>query len=237
MRILVMGHKGMLGSDLMDVLGRDHEVSGVDVGEFDITSAPDCLRVVGDFRPGVIVNAAAYTDVDGCETNRDACFAVNAEGVRNLACACKDSGAKIVHYSTDYVFDGTKGKPYLEDDPCRPINAYGESKRKGEQVLIETAENHVLIRTAWLYGRRGRTSSRPFWQSQGRRDAAGCRRPGGFSHLQLRSCPGNKSAGRTRVPGHLPRHEPGRLQLVPVRGKDSRICPGLRRDRGAHPVP
>ncbi|HEX7538908.1 MAG TPA: NAD(P)-dependent oxidoreductase, partial [Syntrophales bacterium] len=152
MRILVMGHKGMLGSDLMDVLGRDHEVSGVDIGEFDITSAPDCLRVVGMFNPEVIVNAAAYTDVDGCETNRDACFAVNAEGVRNIAYACKDSGAKIVHYSTDYVFDGTKGEPYLEDDPCRPINTYGASKRKGEELLIETAENHVLIRTAWLYG-------------------------------------------------------------------------------------
>jgi dTDP-4-dehydrorhamnose reductase len=155
MRILVMGHKGMLGSDLMDVLARDHEVSGVDIAEFDITSAPDCLRVVGEFYPEVIVNAAAYTDVDGCETNREACFAVNAEGVRNIAYACKDSGAKIVHYSTDYVFDGTKGEPYLEDDPCRPINTYGASKRKGEELLIETSENHVLIRTAWLYGRQG----------------------------------------------------------------------------------
>jgi dTDP-4-dehydrorhamnose reductase len=76
--------------------------------------------------------------------------------VRNIACACKDSGAKIVHYSTDYVFDGTKGEPYLEDDPCRPINTYGASKRKGEEWLIETAENHVLIRTAWLYGRQGK---------------------------------------------------------------------------------
>jgi dTDP-4-dehydrorhamnose reductase len=156
MRILVMGHKGMLGSDLMDVLARDHEVSGVDIAEFDITSAPDCLRVVGEFNPEVIVNAAAYTDVDGCETNREACLAVNAEGVRNIANACKDSGAKIVHYSTDYVFDGTKGEPYLEDDPCRPINTYGASKRKGEELLIETAENHVLIRTAWLYGRQGK---------------------------------------------------------------------------------
>jgi dTDP-4-dehydrorhamnose reductase len=156
MRILVMGHKGMLGSDLMEVLGRDHEVNGVDIGEFDITSAPDCVRVVEEFKPDVIVNAAAYTDVDGCETNRDACFAVNAEGVRNVASACKASNAKIVHYSTDYVFDGTKGEPYLEDDPCRPINAYGESKHKGEQHLIRTAENHVLIRTAWLYGRQGK---------------------------------------------------------------------------------
>ncbi len=156
MKILVMGHKGMLGSDLMTVLGRDDEVSGVDVGEFDITSAADCLRVIGEFNPAVVVNAAAYTDVDGCETNRDACFAVNAEGVRNVALACRDRGAKVVHYSTDYVFDGTKMEPYLEDDPCRPINAYGASKRKGEEHLIETVENHVLIRTAWLYGRQGK---------------------------------------------------------------------------------
>jgi dTDP-4-dehydrorhamnose reductase len=156
MRMLVMGHKGMLGSDLMDVLGRDHEVNGVDIGEFDITSAGDCIRVVEEFKPDVVVNAAAYTDVDGCETNRDLCFAVNAEGVRNIASACRGSSAKIIHYSTDYVFDGTKREPYLEDDPCRPINTYGESKRKGEQVLIEAAENHVLIRTAWLYGRQGK---------------------------------------------------------------------------------
>ncbi|MGE5844240.1 MAG: dTDP-4-dehydrorhamnose reductase [Syntrophaceae bacterium] len=156
MKILVMGHKGMLGSDLMAVLGRDHEVSGVDVGEFNITSAADCLRVIGEFNPAVVVNAAAYTDVDGCETNREACFAVNAEGVRNVALACRDRGAKVVHYSTDYVFDGTKMEPYLEDDPCRPINAYGASKRKGEEHLIETVENHVLIRTAWLYGRQGK---------------------------------------------------------------------------------
>ncbi len=156
MRILVMGHKGMLGSDLVEVLGRGHDVAGVDVGDFDITSAADCARVVREFRPGTVVNAAAYTDVDGCETNRDACFAVNADGVRNVAEACKAAGAKAVHYSTDYVFDGTKGEPYFEDDPCRPINAYGESKRRGEEALIETVERHVLIRTAWLYGRQGK---------------------------------------------------------------------------------
>ena len=156
MRILVMGHRGMLGSDLVDVLGRDHDVAGVDVDDFDITSAADCDRVIREFRPGTVVNAAAYTDVDGCETHRDACFAVNADGVRNVAEACKSSGAKVVHYSTDYVFDGTKGEPYLEDDPCRPINAYGESKRRGEEALVETLERHVLIRTAWLYGSRGK---------------------------------------------------------------------------------
>jgi dTDP-4-dehydrorhamnose reductase len=156
MRILVMGHRGMLGSDLMEVLGRDHEVSGVDVAEFDITSSADCERVIGEFQPRAVVNAAAYTDVDGCETNREACFAVNAEGVRNVAEACRASAAKVVHYSTDYVFDGTKGAPYVEDDPCRPISAYGESKRRGEEHLVGTAGNHLLIRTAWLYGRQGK---------------------------------------------------------------------------------
>ncbi len=156
MRILVMGHRGMLGSDLMEVLGRDHEVSGVDVAEFDITSAADCERVIGEFQPRAVVNAAAYTDVDGCETNREACFAVNAEGVRNVAEACGAAAAKVVHYSTDYVFDGTKGAPYVEDDPCRPINAYGESKRRGEEYLVGTAGDHLLIRTAWLYGRQGK---------------------------------------------------------------------------------
>lgn len=156
MRMLVMGYKGMLGSDLMMVLGRNHEISGVDLGEFDITSADDCIRVVGEFLPDVIVNAAAYTDVDGCESERELCFAVNAEGIRNIALACKGSKTKIVHYSTDYVFDGTKGEPYREDDPCRPINAYGASKRAGEEILAEMAENHLLIRTAWLYGRQGK---------------------------------------------------------------------------------
>jgi dTDP-4-dehydrorhamnose reductase len=156
MRILVMGHKGMLGSDLMEALGRDHDVSGIDRDEFDIISAGDCIRVVEEFNPDAIINAAAYTDVDGCETNREACFAVNAEGVRNIASACTGRNTKIVHYSTDYVFDGTKGEPYVEEDPCRPINQYGESKRRGEEALIETAENHVLIRTAWLYGRQGK---------------------------------------------------------------------------------
>lgn len=156
MRILVMGHRGMLGSDLVEVLGGDHEVFGVDVAEFDITSAADCVRVLEEYRPEAVVNAAAYTDVDGCEINREACFAVNAVGVRNVAEACRAAGAKAVHYSTDYVFDGTKREPYLEDDVCRPINAYGESKRKGEEALAETLERHLLIRTAWLYGRGGK---------------------------------------------------------------------------------
>jgi dTDP-4-dehydrorhamnose reductase len=156
MKILVMGHRGMLGSDLVEVLGRDHEVVGVDAAEFDISSPGECSRVVADVAPDAVVNAAAYTDVDGCESNRDLCFAVNADGVRNVALACRGRKTKIIHYSTDYVFDGTKGEPYLEDDPCRPINVYGESKREGEKALIETAEDYVLIRTAWLYGRQGK---------------------------------------------------------------------------------
>ncbi len=156
MKILVMGHKGMLGTDLMAVLSAGHEVAGVDIGDFDITSAKDCARVVEEHEPEVVVNAAAYTDVDGCETKRETCFAVNAAGVRNVAIACRGRNAAVVHYSTDYVFDGTKNEPYVEDDPCCPISAYGESKRQGEECLIAEAPGYILIRTAWLYGANGK---------------------------------------------------------------------------------
>jgi dTDP-4-dehydrorhamnose reductase len=156
MKILILGHKGMLGSDLMAKLGQGHEVIGKDIDDFDLTSAADCRDLVAEIDPDAVVNAAAYTDVDGCETNEDLCFRVNAEGVRNIALACRGKNTRIVHFSTDYVFDGTKGRPYAEEDPANPINAYGRSKLQGEIYLRETAADFLLIRTAWLYGRKGR---------------------------------------------------------------------------------
>ncbi len=156
MKILILGHKGMLGHDLVLRLSIDHEVVGKDIGDFDLTSVADCRDVVAEARPDCVINAAAYTDVDGCETSRDICFAVNAEGVRNLALSCRKEGIPIVHFSTDYVFDGTKGRPYTEEDPTNPINAYGESKLAGERYLRESADRFILIRTAWLYGRNGK---------------------------------------------------------------------------------
>ena len=152
MKILILGHKGMLGSDLMLRLRGAHEVTGKDRDAFDIVSADDCLRVVAECSPEVVINAAAYTNVDGCEANREGCFAVNAVGVKNVALACRGRGITIVHFSTDYVFDGRKRTPYVEEDVPAPLNVYGASKWEGEQYLRQLAERALLIRTAWLYG-------------------------------------------------------------------------------------
>lgn len=155
MRILILGHRGMLGSELFGRLSLQHDVTGEDTDAFDIASERDCFRVIRDAGPDVVINAAAYTDVDGAEKKREWCFAVNADGVRNVAMACRPGGIKIVHFSTDYVFDGMKGAPYREDDPCRPLNVYGESKLAGEQHLQQCSTNYLLVRTAWMYGRQG----------------------------------------------------------------------------------
>jgi dTDP-4-dehydrorhamnose reductase len=156
MRILVLGHQGMLGSELLGRLSAGHEVTGKDIDDFDIASEEACRCVVAEAEPDVVINAAAYTDVDGSEKARELCFAVNAEGVKNVALACRPAGIKIVHFSTDYVFDGTKDTPYREEDACCPLNVYGEAKLAGEKNLQRYSEHYLLIRTAWLYGKKGK---------------------------------------------------------------------------------
>jgi len=156
MKILLLGSEGMLGSELFSMLKPDHEVVGKDIQDFDIASAGGCRRLVAEIRPDVVINAVAYTDVDGCEANRDKCFAVNAEGVKNVALACLEGDIKVVHFSTDYVFAGDGNIPHREDDACQPLNVYGESKLAGEMYLLELSRNFLLVRTAWLYGPRGK---------------------------------------------------------------------------------
>ncbi len=156
MKILILGAKGMLGNDLRLQLEGTHQAAGVDSAECDITSPADCKRAVAEYAPDVVVNAAAYANVDGCETERERCFAVNAEGVKNIALACRGKGITVVHFSTDYVFDGSGSAPYREEDAAAPINAYGFSKLQGERLLAEFAESWLLIRTSWLYGLYGR---------------------------------------------------------------------------------
>lgn len=155
MKILVLGCKGMLGTDLMLRLSAAHEVTGKDVEDFDISLEQDCRRLIEDCSMDVVINAAAYTNVDACETDRDRCFAVNATGVRNIALACRGKGIRIVHFSTDYVFDGMKQTPYVEEDKTAPLNVYGASKLEGERFLQSLADHWLLIRTAWLYGEHG----------------------------------------------------------------------------------
>lgn len=155
MRILILGHKGMLGQDLMMRFSA-HSVTGKDVDDFDITSPADCRDIIAENNPEVVINAAAFTDVDGCETRQEEAFAVNAEGVKNVALSCGRDNLRIVHFSTDYVFDGTGERSYGEDDACNPINVYGRSKFQGELYLKELSRNYTLIRTSWLYGRHGK---------------------------------------------------------------------------------
>jgi len=156
MKILVLGSRGMLGTDLVAELARAHDVTGKDIEDFDIASPLECRGVIGQSGVDVVINAAAYTNVDGCETDEARSFAVNADGVKNVALVCRESGTKVVHFSTDYIFDGTKGTPYLEGDATNPINAYGRSKRQGEEYLRDISDKYLLIRTSWLYGRHGR---------------------------------------------------------------------------------
>lgn len=151
--ILVVGANGMLGRDLMELLG--DRGRGVDIDEIDITSPGDVLKLLGELQPEVVINCAAYTDVDGCESNPETAMAVNGEGVGYLAMACRDNNALLVQISTDYVFDGGKGAPYSEDDAPCPLSIYGESKLAGEMNAAFCPE-HLIVRTQWLFGLHGK---------------------------------------------------------------------------------
>ncbi|MBP1778834.1 MAG: rfbD [candidate division NC10 bacterium] len=155
MRVLVTGAKGQLGVELLDVLGRDHDVVGLDLPELDITK-PEATRVLAEARPAWVVHAAAWTDVDGCERDPERALLVNGEGTRRVAEACRAVGAGLVYLSTDYVFDGRKGAPYLEADPVSPLSAYARSKVAGEDAVRANAPRWAITRTAWLFGVSGK---------------------------------------------------------------------------------
>lgn len=151
--ILVIGSNGMLGRDLMALL--DDRARGVDIGEIDITSMESVTRVFDSIMPETVINCAAFTDVDGCESNAERAMEVNGEAVGYLAMACRETGSLLVQISTDYVFDGAKGSPYLEDDAPNPLNVYGESKLAGEMNASFSPEC-LIVRTQWLYGLYGK---------------------------------------------------------------------------------
>jgi dTDP-4-dehydrorhamnose reductase len=151
--ILVVGSKGMLGRDLVTLLGERGR--GVDLPDIDITDMVSVQQVLTALKPTVVVNCAAYTDVDGCETDTETAMQVNGEGVAFLALVTRDIGSKLVQISTDYVFDGSKGSPYREDDLQQPLNIYGESKLAGE-LNVDINPVNLLVRTQWLYGLHGK---------------------------------------------------------------------------------
>jgi dTDP-4-dehydrorhamnose reductase len=154
-RILVTGAAGMLGRDLSQDLGvAGALISTATRAELDLTDPDACLKAVE--RHDVVVNAAAWTAVDEAEEHEAEAFAVNGTGAANLARACDDAGARLVHISTDYVFDGTSPTPYAESAPLAPASAYGRTKAAGEWAVRALCADSLVVRTAWLYGAHGR---------------------------------------------------------------------------------
>ena len=160
MKVLVTGANGMLGTDLVEILSDRDQVIPTDVTgnalHLDITDTKECLDVILEHRPDIVVHCAAYTDVDGCERCPDKAFKLNALGTWNVAAACNLADAALVYVSTDFVFDGEKGEPYTEYDSPNPISRYGASKYAGEQHVRALCRRHYIARTAWLYGAHGK---------------------------------------------------------------------------------
>lgn len=155
MKVLITGSNGMLGHDLIDVLNDKHELILTTSKTLDITDKEHTVEFIKENKPDIVINSAAYTDVDGCEENRERAFSVNGEGVRNLAIGCREADCPLVHISTDYVFNGKNDTPWVEDDEISPISVYGKSKLEGEQAIQEILDKFFIVRTAWLYGVNG----------------------------------------------------------------------------------
>jgi dTDP-4-dehydrorhamnose reductase len=157
MRLLVTGGAGMLGQAVSTAATRlGHDVIALSRAELDVTDADHVRRVIAAAEPRAVVNCAAWTDVDGAETAESAATLVNGGGAGNVARAAAESGARLVHVSTDYVFDGAKSVPWVESDPVAPIGAYGRSKLAGEEQVTEAGGEHAIARSAWLFGAGGR---------------------------------------------------------------------------------
>ncbi len=147
----------MLGTDFVRAATYwNHDVVGFDLPEVDITDSEAVWRTCAEHKPDVVVNCAAYADVDGCEDNLETASRVNVEGARYLALGAAEVGASIVYPSTDYVFDGLKGAPYVESDATRPISVYGQTKAAGEAETAAANQRYFIVRTSWLYGTAGR---------------------------------------------------------------------------------
>ena len=165
MKILITGSNGQLGNELQSIIAtgkaeigcvseriKNVEVIAVDVDKLDITNLAQVEEVLNEEKPDVVINCAAATNVDGCESNKDLAFKINALGPRNLAMICEKIGAKIVQISTDYVFKGVGESPLDETELVAPVSAYGKTKLAGENFVREFSSKYYIVRTAWLYG-------------------------------------------------------------------------------------
>lgn len=156
MRALITGAGGQLGTDLRRCFaGAGHEVAGLDRAALDVTDPAAVREAVAHHRPDVVLHGAAFTKVDACETEVEHAWAVNTTGTWHLARAAADAGAAVVYLSSDYVFDGTLGRPYTEFDPVAPASVYGRTKEAGEQKVRASLDQHYIVRTSWVHGAAG----------------------------------------------------------------------------------
>lgn len=153
MKVIVIGSNGQLGSDLLITLGTFSQVFGLTHDQIEISNIDSVSKAISELKPDIVINTAAYHNVPECEKNPLTSFEINAVGALNLARVCADKKIQLVHYSTDYVFDGEKKVPYLETDNANPLNIYGSSKLAGEQLIRVYSENHIIIRVSGIYGK------------------------------------------------------------------------------------
>jgi dTDP-4-dehydrorhamnose reductase len=156
MRILITGKNGQVGTELSRLYQSRGDVILTGRDECDLSNEQSIKDTVGRVKPTVIINAGAYTAVDQAEKEPGLCFAINAHAPRVLAHEAARLGALLIHYSTDYVFNGEKAQPYLESDPIHPVNVYGESKAAGEAAIAEATTRYLVLRTSWVYGAQGK---------------------------------------------------------------------------------
>ncbi len=165
MKILITGAKGQLGNEIIDIINsgsaeigsiseniKNSKIIALDINELDITKLDDVRNIIGKYNPDVVINCAAATNVDNCESNEDVAFKINALGPRNLAIISEEIGAKLVQVSTDYVFSGERNSPLKEYELTAPTSVYGKTKLLGEKYVSEFSSKYFIVRTAWLYG-------------------------------------------------------------------------------------
>ncbi|WP_133478270.1 dTDP-4-dehydrorhamnose reductase [Cognatilysobacter segetis] len=179
MKTLVIGATGQVGHELARQIpsgliattrSGESPFAGVSCLALDVTDLDAISALIARVEPGLVVNASAYTAVDRAESEAELAFRVNAQAPESMARACADVGARFVHYSTDYVFDGDGREPYRPDDPTAPIGVYGRSKREGEERVLASGADAMILRTAWVYGLRGQNFLRTMLRLGGERD-------------------------------------------------------------------